>query len=164
MELCYHIKARLFHDRMCQSTPCMASERKLTHVLNIDNTALLADRFVEFLSGLLDLPVKGALFSLLHHLLGGVELGGAAHDCPYVICHVQRASHVGMPAGMGQPVSVYEELLEVPSDVSHPEGLIEETSRLGELGEGRPTRFLEECVEGNLILPIDFNLLEHVVE
>lgn len=64
----------------------------------------------------------------------------------------------------GAPFPVYEELLKVPRDISCSHRLVEEVLRLRKLRERRSASTLQEGVDGDLVLAVDFALLEHVVD
>lgn len=71
---------------------------------------------------------------------------------------------MGVIPSEGTPFPVYEELLKVPRDVSRSQRLVEEILRLRKLRERRSTSTLQKGVDRDLVLAVDFALLEHEVD
>jgi len=96
---------------------------------------------------------------LLGHI-GGVE------DSADVGQHVLMfgVHQVGVVPGVGPALAVDQELLKVPRDVAHPHWLVEKAVGLGELGEGGPASSLHVGIDREFVLPVNFGLLEEVVE
>jgi len=89
---------------------------------------------------------------------------GCGHNPCDVLPHFQGINDTGVPPCVGATITVDQELLKVPSDIPNSQGFVEQTLRPRKLGECGSTRTLKEGVERDLVLPIDFDFLKHVVD